>query len=140
MRLASRLRHSRLATVAGIAGAALLLAPPPAAADRDDWEDDGYSRSHRDHGHHHRGHRRGHHHRHGDWCPPKHARPHAYGYYDDAPRRHAHRARYECGPCGHSYHDERAFHRHVHHHHHVPLAVLPIVIAATVFGAVFTGY
>jgi hypothetical protein len=28
----------------------------------------------------------------------------------------------------------------VHHHHGVPLAVLPLVILATVFGAVFAGH
>jgi hypothetical protein len=59
-------------------------------------------------------------------------------YYGPPPR--AHRARYRCEPCSHWYYDEPAFHRHVHYHHRVPREVLGIVIAATVFGAVFGGY
>jgi hypothetical protein len=118
-----------------------LLAPPPAFAGRDwDDDDDRHSRRHH-HRHHHDGdhhHRGRHHHRHGDWCPPHHARPYAYGW---GPRRHHVRhARYHCEPCSRWYDDEPSFHYHVHHHHHVPSGVIPLVIMATVFGAVFSGY
>lgn len=142
MRTASRLRHSQMASLAGLLGTALLLAPPPASADRDDWEDRGRSRSHRHHDHddHHRHKGKGHH-RHGDWCPPQHfGRPYARNYgprYYARPVRHA---RFHCEPCGGWYDDRESFHYHVHHHHHVPRGVLPLVIVATVFGAVFGGY
>ena len=143
MRTASRLRHSQMASLAGLLGTALLIAPPPASADRDDWEDRGRSRSHRHHDHddHHRHGGNGRHHRHGDWCPPQHfGRPYAHHY---GPRHHARpvrHARYHCEPCGGWYDDRESFHYHVHHHHHVPRGVLPLVIVATVFGAVFGGY
>jgi hypothetical protein len=139
MRLASRLRHSQMASIAGLLGASLILGPPPASADRDDWDDDWDSHSH--HGHRH-GHHRDRHHYDGDWCPPRNARPYVRYYEDDgyyyAPRpRHA---RYYCEPCHHWYGNEASFHYHVHHHHHVPAGVIPLVIMATVFGAVFGGY
>lgn len=139
MRFASRVRHSQLASAAGLLGAALLLAPPPAAAGRGDWDDDDrherrhYQRRHyqRDHEHHDHG---------GGWCPPRYARPLAdhHGSYWRAPR--VQRARYHCEPCGNWYGDEASFHYHVHHHHHVPIGLLPLVVMATVFGAVFGGY
>jgi len=137
MRLVSRLRSSQLAGAAGLFGAALLLAPPPADADRDDWDDRGH------HGHYERGprHHR-HHHEHGEWCAPR--RAPRYAYYDGpvwyGPPPRAHHARYYCEPCSHWYDDEESFHYHVYHHHHVPPGVLPLVIMATVFGAVFGGY
>ena len=142
MRVASRLRNSHLASMAGLFGAALLVAAPPAAADRDDWDDrDHYDRPHRHHDRGHRHHPRRHH-QHGDWCPPQHARPYAYNYgYGPTwygPR--VHRSRYYCEPCSHWYDDDASFRYHVHHHHHVPAAVIPLVIMATVFGAVFGGY
>lgn len=155
MRLASRLRASRIAGAAGVLGASLILAPPPAVADRDDWDDRGrWHRRDRDFGWHddhpdyggHRGkHYRKHHdrhHVHGDWCEPRRSR--GYYAYRPAPVWYVpprpYRGRYYCDPCAHWYYDEHAFHRHVHHHHHVPAAVVPLVILATVFGAVFSGY
>lgn len=129
----SSLRRSRLASAA-VLGAALLLAPPPAVAD-DDWEEDRGRRHHRHHKHKHRDH-----HEHGDWCAPRrHARP--YVVYEDhhhyAPPR---RPRYYCDPCDHWYGTEASFHYHVHTHHRVARALIPAVIAATVFGAIYAGY
>lgn len=143
---ASRFRRSRLLSAIALASSALFLAPPPALAD-DDWDDDDrYERPWR----HHHGRGRGHqkHHDHGEWCAPRYDRRGSYQprYYEPRPhryyeyRRPVRQARYHCEPCDHWYRDEPAFRRHVHHHHGVPLAVLPLVILATVFGAVFAGH
>lgn len=134
-----KLNRSRLASAAAILGAALMMAPPPAVADRDDWED-GDRHRHRQHKQHNK-HKHHHgHHEHGEWCAPRrYARPYvAYeSHHHYAPPR---RARYYCDPCDHWYGTESSFHYHVHHHHRVSRALLPAVIAATVFGAIYAGY
>jgi hypothetical protein len=151
---ASGSRRSHLfGSAAAVLGAALMLAPPPAAADRD-WDDDGrrghHSRSHR-HDKHDWRHHSGDHHRHGDWCPPRYARPYApryvvrppvyaYGYGPGWYAPPLRRSRYYCEPCDHWYTTRVTFHRHVHHHHGIAEALLPAVIVATVFGAIFAGY
>lgn len=156
MRAMSRLHRSRLASATALVGAALLLAPPPAVADDDDWEEDRgrgwYGRSHR----HGRGpYYGGHVHQHGDWCPPRrHKRRHVhhhhyvpygyapygyapYAYYAPPPPRRSHR--YYCEPCDHWYGTEVSFHTHIHADHGVSRALIPAVVVATVFGAIFAG-
>lgn len=134
--------HARLAAAAAVVGAALMLAPPPAAADRD-WDDDDRPDyyEHSDHHHKHKHARHHRHHEHGDWCAPRrYARPHVVYAYE--PRRYAPppRVRYYCDPCDRWYGSEASFHSHVHNHHRVARALLPAVIAATVFGAIYAGY
>ncbi len=134
----SSLRRSRLASAAAVLGAALLLAPPPAVADDDDWEDRG--RGHRRH-YKHKQHKHHDHHEHGDWCAPRrYARP--YVAYDTHQHHYAppRRPRYYCDPCDHWYGTEASFHYHVHSHHRIARALVPAVIAATVFGAIYAGY
>lgn len=138
----SKLSRSRLASAAAVLGAALMMAPPPATADRDDWEDgDHHGYYERYDGHRHKHSKRRKHHEHGEWCAPRrYARPpvvYAYEPYHYAPPRPR---RYYCDPCDHWYGTEASFHYHVHHHHHVARALLPAVIAATVFGAIYAGY
>ena len=134
--------RSRLSSTACLLSTALLLAPPPASAGHDDWDDDGD----RPYGHYGHGDR---HHEHGDWCPPRRGYAHRHhvqhygwepgwspGWY--APRPVAH-ARYRCEPCGEWYDDEAAFQRHIHRYHHIAQAVLPLVIGAAAFGWIFYG-